>query len=121
MGGGLLILGVFLIIGLYIALHTGIISIKYTPALYILPFLIVAQVIGGMCLLSSNFMVYFEKTHFSLFIGLAISVVGLVASYFLVPIWGVFGAAIGYLVVQVAHLFLFQAAIKYQLTKLKMP
>jgi O-antigen/teichoic acid export membrane protein len=119
MGGGLLILGVFLIIGLYVALHTGIISIKYTPALYVLPFMIVSQVIGGMVLLSSIFMLYFEKTHFSLFIGLIISVVGLAASYFLVPRWGVFGAAIGYMVVQFAHLFLFRAAIKYQLTKMK--
>jgi O-antigen/teichoic acid export membrane protein len=64
-------------------------------------------------------MLYFEKTHFSLFIGLIISVVGLAASYFLVPRWGVFGAAIGYMVVQFAHLFLFRAAIKYQLAKLK--
>jgi O-antigen/teichoic acid export membrane protein len=119
MGGGLLILGVFLMVGLYVALHTGIISVKYTPALYVLPFLIVSQVIGGMVLLSSNFMVYFEKTHFSLFIGLIISVVGLAASSFLVPRWGVFGAAIGYMVVQFAHLFLFRAAIKYQVAKLK--
>lgn len=119
LGGGLLILGVFLMIGLYVALHIGIISVKYTPALYVLPLLIVAQVIGGMVLLSSNYMVYFEKTHFSLFIGLIISVVGGAASFILVPRWGVFGAAIGYMVAQGAHLFLFRAAIKYQLSRLK--
>jgi O-antigen/teichoic acid export membrane protein len=119
LSGGLLILGVFLLIGLYIALRIGIISDKYMPALYILPFLIVAQVVGGMVLLSSNYMIYFEKTHFSLFIGLLISAVGLIASYLMVPRWGVFGAVIGYMIVQIAHFLLFRLAIRYQLSKLK--
>jgi len=119
LGGGLLILGVFLMIGLYVAIRIGIISNKYMPAMYVLPILIVAQVVAGMVLLSSNYMVYFEKTHHSLFIGLITCGIGVAAAYLMVPPWGVLGAVIGYMLVQVAHYLLFRLAIRYQLARLK--
>jgi O-antigen/teichoic acid export membrane protein len=117
LGGGLLILGVFLMAGLYLAIRIGIISNKYMPALSILPILIVAQVISGMVLLSANYLVYFEKTHHSLFIGLFTSGVGVLAAWLMVPLWGVYGAVIGYLLVQLAHYGLFRLAIRYYLAK----
>lgn len=117
LGGGLLILGVLLMIGLYVAIRIGIISNKYMPAIYVLPILVVAQVVAGMVLLSSNYMVYFEKTHHSLFIGLITCGVGVVAAYLMVPPWGVFGAVIGYMLVQIAHYLLFRMAIRYQLAR----
>ena len=117
LGGGLLILGVLLMAGLYLAMRIGIISDKYMPALYVLPFLIVAQIVAGLVLLSTNYMIYFEKTHLSLFIGLLTCVVGVVAAWLMVPRWGVLGAVIGYLIVQIAHFLLFQLTIRYQLGK----
>jgi len=92
-----------MMIGLFVAIKIKIISDKYTPALYVLPFLLAAQIINGTVLIYANYMIYFEKTHWALFIGIITSVIGLAGSYFFVRAWGVFGAAIVYLLVQVAY------------------
>jgi O-antigen/teichoic acid export membrane protein len=115
--GGLLILGVFLMIGLYVAIRIGVISNKYMPAIYVLPFLLVAQVVSGMVLLSSNYMVYFEKTYHTLILGLITCGVGVLAAWLMVPPWGVYGAVIGYLIVQVAHCVLSLVLIRYLLAR----
>jgi O-antigen/teichoic acid export membrane protein len=117
LSGGLLILAVFLMIAFYLALRLKIIAAKYDPALPILPFLLVAQILNGIVLLSSNYMIYFEKTHWSLFIGIATSITGLATSYFLIPRWGAMGAVTAYLSVQLTYLGLYQWVIRRQLSR----
>ncbi|HXD78154.1 MAG TPA: polysaccharide biosynthesis C-terminal domain-containing protein, partial [Puia sp.] len=114
---GLLFLGALLVLGLFLAIRWKIISEKYTPALPVLPFLLVAQILNGIVLLTSNYMIYFEKTHWSLFIGIPTSVIGLTMSYYLVPRWGTMGAVTAYLTVQLAYLFLYQWLIRRQLSR----
>lgn len=114
---GLLFLGALLVLGLFLAIRWKIIAEKYTPALPVLPFLLVAQILNGIVLLTSNYMIYFEKTHWSLFIGIPTSVIGLTMSYFLVPRWGTMGAVTAYLTVQLAYLFLYQWLIRRQLSR----
>lgn len=113
----LLALGAMLMAGLFIAIKMGVISDKYMPALYILPFLLLAQIINGVVLLYSNYMIYFEKTHWSLFVGIFTSLIGLTGSYFLVPAWGVFGAVTVYLVVQITYLCIYYQLIRYKIKK----
>jgi O-antigen/teichoic acid export membrane protein len=84
---GLVILGLLLIAAFYVALKTNIISEKYWPAIYILPILLLAHIINGIVLLYSNYMVYFEMTHWTLFIVFFTSVIGAVGSFYLVPVW----------------------------------
>ncbi|HTR28131.1 MAG TPA: oligosaccharide flippase family protein [Puia sp.] len=117
LAGGLSILAVMLMVAFYLALKWNVISSKYNPALPILPFLLVAQILNGIVLLSSNYMIYFEKTHWSLFIGIATSVTGLAASYYLIPLWGAMGAVTAYLTVQLAYLGLYQWVIRRQLSR----
>ena len=117
LAAGLAILAVMLMVAFYLALKWKIIAPKYSPALPILPFLLVAQILNGIVLLSSNYMIYFEKTHWSLFIGIATSAIGLAASYYLVPLWGAMGAVTAYLTVQLTYLGLYQWVIRRQLSR----
>jgi O-antigen/teichoic acid export membrane protein len=117
LGVALLILAGLLLLGLYLAIKWKIIAPKYGPALPILPLLLLAQILNGLVLLTSNYMIYFEKTHWALFIGLPTSIIGLTMSYFLVPRWGAMGAVTAYLAVQMTYLFLYQWLIRRQLAK----
>lgn len=115
---GLLLLAVLLMGAFFLALQWKIIAPKYWPALPVLPFLLIAQILNGIVLLYSNYMIYFEKTHLSLFIGMVTSVIGLIISYFLVPRWGTYGAVAAYLTVQFAYLGLYQWAIRRHVNKI---
>jgi O-antigen/teichoic acid export membrane protein len=113
----LLVLAAMLTLGLYLAIKWKIIAAKYAPALPVLPFLLIAQILNGLVLLTSNYMIYFEKTHWALFIGIPTSIIGLAMSYFLVPRWGTTGAVTAYLSVQMAYLILYRWLIKRQLAR----
>lgn len=115
---GLLLLAVLLMGFFFLALHWNIISPKYRPAMPILPFLLVAQILNGIVLLYSNYMIYFEKTHLSLFIGMITSVIGLIISYFLVPRWGTYGAVTAYLTVQLAYLGLYHWTVRWHVSRI---
>jgi len=111
----LAILSVLLVIALYTAIKLGIISPEYQLTVYILPILLVAQIINAGLIIYVNYFIYLEKTHWSLLIGIATSVVGLVGSYQLIPVWNVFGAACVYLGVQLAYCGLYFAVINRSL------
>jgi len=115
---GLLILGVMLVLAFYLALKFRIIADKYAPALLILPFLLLAQIISGIVLLYSNYLIYFEKTHWSMMVGIITSIIGLTGSYFLVSAWGIYGAVFSYLAVQLIYLFFYHRLIQYQLRRM---
>ncbi|MEO8764188.1 MAG: oligosaccharide flippase family protein [Ginsengibacter sp.] len=100
LAGLLIIAGLGLITILYFALQLKIISQKYQPALYVLPILIVAQVINSVVMIYSNYLIYLEKTYLAPVIGISTSLVGFAVSYLLIPVWNIYGAAIAYLGIQ---------------------
>ncbi len=114
---GLLALAFLLFAAFFVALKLRIIGVKYTPALPILPILLAAQIITGVVLLYSNYMIYFEKTHWALIISVVTSGAGLAASYILVPLWGVFGAGTAYISVQLVYLYLYHRIVRIQVAK----
>jgi O-antigen/teichoic acid export membrane protein len=115
---GLTLLGAALVLGLYVALETGIISEKYRPALYILPILLLAQNISGISLIYSNYMIYLERTHWALFIGIVTSLVGIGASYLFIPKYNIYGAVFVYLGVQVVYFCLYHIVVSNKLKTL---
>jgi O-antigen/teichoic acid export membrane protein len=115
---GLTLLGLALVLGLYVALETGIISEKYRPALYILPILLLAQNISGISLIYSNYMIYLERTHWALFIGIVTSLVGIGASYLFIPKYNIYGAVFVYLGVQAVYFCLYHIVVSNKLKTL---
>jgi O-antigen/teichoic acid export membrane protein len=112
---GLLAVGILLMLALYIVIEVNIISVKYLPALYLLPVLVAAKLVSGISLIYSNYMIYLEKTQWTLFIGIITSVVGITASYLVIPAYNIYGAVFVYLVVQVIYLCLYHLVVSHKL------
>ncbi len=108
-------LSILLLFGLYLALQWRIISPDYWLTIYILPILLLGQIINGALIIYVNYFIYLEKTHWGLLIGIATSVVGLLCGYFLVAIWNVFGAALVYLCVQLVYSLLYYLVVNRSL------
>jgi O-antigen/teichoic acid export membrane protein len=62
----------------------------------------------------SNYLIYLEKTYLAPLIGISTSLIGFAGSYYLIPIWNIYGAAIAYLGVQLGSL-----SINYFFLKMK--
>jgi O-antigen/teichoic acid export membrane protein len=76
----------------WIILSMGIIQSKYHETLYILPLLLISQVLSALTPLYTNYLVYFEKTHVVSIAGFFICCLSLGLSLLLIPKWGVYGA-----------------------------
>ncbi|PWT79238.1 MAG: hypothetical protein C5B59_00010 [Bacteroidetes bacterium] len=88
-----LLLSIFILVFVKLILEFGIIQSKYQETIYILPILLVSQIISALVPLYSNYLVYFEKTHIASIAGFVVSGVSLGLSLLLIPKWGVYGAA----------------------------
>jgi len=89
-----LVLSIGILIFLKILLQFGIIPGKYLQTIYVLPILLVSQIISALVPLYSNYLVYFEKTHIASITGLIISCISIGLSLALIPKYGVYGAAL---------------------------
>jgi len=76
----------------WVILSMGIIQSKYHETLYILPLLLISQVLSALTPLYTNYLVYFEKTHVVSIAGFFICCLSLGLSLLLIPKWGVYGA-----------------------------
>jgi O-antigen/teichoic acid export membrane protein len=101
---GFLVLGILIMIGFALLLATGIIQQKYRSALYVLPILLLTQIISALVPVYSNYVVYFEKTYYTLVIGGLICCVNLSLSFLLIPSLGMYGAATVSLVSNLCYL-----------------
>jgi O-antigen/teichoic acid export membrane protein len=77
-----------------------------------------AQLISGISLIYSNYMIYLEKTQWTLYIGIITSVVGITASYLVIPRYKVYGAVFVYLGVQVVYFCLYHLVVSHKLKNL---
>ena len=105
-------ISVCIILFVKVLLVLGIIQIKYQQTLYILPILLVSQIVSSLVPLYSNYMVYFEKTHIVSIVGLLICLVSLSLSFLLIPRFKVYGAAAVSLASNSAYLFVYYLVVK---------
>ena len=86
-------LSVAMVIFVQILLYTRIIPMKYQEVIYILPILLVSQILASLVPLYTNYLIYFEKTYIVSVVGFFICFVIFAASKILIPRFGVYGAA----------------------------
>lgn len=89
-----LLLSIGMIVFIKVLLYFLIIPPKYNEVIYILPFLLISQIIGSLVQIYANYLVYFEKTIFVSFTGFFTCFIIYLASVLLIPLYGVYGAAI---------------------------
>lgn len=116
-GIGLVGISVLVIVGVIFILKIGLISADYWPTVYILPILLLAQTINSIATLYGNYFIYLEKTQWSLFTGVLTLGVGLLISSYFISSWGVYGAALVYLVIQLTYLALYYLVINTSLKR----
>ncbi|RZK27239.1 MAG: hypothetical protein EOO43_00210 [Flavobacterium sp.] len=101
------ILAICIWVGFCFLLWKGIIPHKYEDVVYILPILLVTQIITALSTLFNNYLIYFEKTQFISYTGLVVSFVSLGMGLWLIPIWGVYGAAVSSLISNCIYLIIY--------------
>jgi O-antigen/teichoic acid export membrane protein len=107
----LLILFSVLAIGIWslflFLIETNIIPAKYHSVIFLLPFLLITQIVMSFSGIFSNYLVYFEKTLWVSYSGLFVSIISLCMGIWLIPVWGVFGAAISSLISNLIYLLIY--------------
>ncbi len=93
-------------------LWINVIPVKYAHVTYILPILLITQILASISPLFSNYLVYFEKTQLISIAGILVSIVSLAAGLWLIPLWGVYGAAITSLISNLLYLLIYQYMVK---------
>jgi O-antigen/teichoic acid export membrane protein len=101
----------------WLILSMGIIQSKYHETLYILPLLLIAQILAALTPLYTNYLVYFEKTHVVSITGLFVCCVSLGLSLLLIPRWGVYGAGIVSIASNASYLAIYFFIIKNYIRK----
>jgi O-antigen/teichoic acid export membrane protein len=114
-------LSICIFIFMLVIISTGIIEAKYQKALYVLPILLVSQIIAAIVPLYGNYFVYFGKTHVISISGGLISLVTVGLSFLLIPTYKVYGAAIvsvgSNLCYLITYYFIVRVHVRKNLTK----
>jgi O-antigen/teichoic acid export membrane protein len=106
-------LSVGMLIFLKVVLVLGIIQRKYDETMYILPIMLLSQIIAAMVPLYSNYLIYFEKTHIASVLGLILCAISFSMSLLLIPHFGVYGAACVSLICNICYLAAYYWFIRY--------
>jgi O-antigen/teichoic acid export membrane protein len=108
----LTLLSVVVMAGVAVSLALHIIPATYTQALYVLPLLLLGQIILCLTLIYYNYLVYFEKTNIVLVTGLVISVISVLLNMLLIPVWKIYGAAVTSLISTTLNLAIYYFAVQ---------
>ena len=111
------LLSILIIITFKLLLVFQIIDMRYGKVLYLLPILLVTQIASAITPLYSNYTILFEKTYISLLIGVPLSVVSIVVNLWLIPRYGLYGAAFSSFLVNFCYLILYYFIVAYLIKK----
>ncbi|HET6254275.1 MAG TPA: oligosaccharide flippase family protein [Puia sp.] len=100
----LVLLSLVAIAAVAAGLQLSLIPQRYTGVLFVLPILLAGQVIYCVALLYSNYLVYFERTAFILWTGLAVAITSTGLNMLLIPVWKIYGAAATLLISNTCYL-----------------
>jgi len=90
---------------------------KYGKVLSLLPILLVTQIASAITPLYSNYTILFEKTYITLLIGVPLSVVSIAINLWLIPKYGLYGAAISSFLINFAYLIAYYFIATYLIQK----
>ena len=101
----------------WVVISLGIIQSKYHETLYILPLLLISQILAALTPLYTNYLVYFEKTHVVSVTGLFICGISLGLSLLLIPRWGVYGAGVVSIASNACYFTIYYFIIRFYIQK----
>jgi O-antigen/teichoic acid export membrane protein len=104
---GIIALSCAIMVALVVFLWLRIVPPNYHETLYVLPIMLISQILACLALQYSNYLFYFEKTVFVLFAGIAIAVVDTLMNMYFVARFSIYGAAFTLLVSNVLFLTIY--------------
>jgi len=110
-------LSILIIITFKVFLVFKIIDLKYGEVLYLLPILLVTQIFTALTPLYSNYIIFFEKTFIALFLAVPLAAMSIGLNFWLVPAYGLYGAAISSFFVNFCYLIAYYYVATYLLKK----
>ncbi|HET9279273.1 MAG TPA: oligosaccharide flippase family protein [Flavitalea sp.] len=110
----LVFIGISLMIWVFleILLVMSVIPKKYNEVTFVLPILLLTQIAAALSALYNNYLVYFERTHLISITGLIICIISIVASIFMIPRWGIYGAAAATMLSNILYLLTYNLLSK---------
>ncbi|MBC8033835.1 MAG: oligosaccharide flippase family protein, partial [Chitinophagaceae bacterium] len=109
----LIVLTVAIIGGFALCIILQIIPTDYSEVLYILPILLIGQIMVTIAILYSNYLIYFERTSLVSWAGLAVSTLSVGLNILLIPHWKAYGAAVTLLISNGCYLVIYYLALQY--------
>ena len=113
----LFLLSLLIIITFKLLLVFHIIDLKYGKVLYLLPILLLTQLFSAVTPLYSNYIVFFEKTFIALYIGVPLAVGSIFLNLWLIPRYGLYGAAFSSFLVNFCYLISYYFIVAYLIKK----
>jgi O-antigen/teichoic acid export membrane protein len=110
---GLVALSVIIVIAVVVLLYLQIIPPNYHAILYVLPIMLISQILVCLAILYSNYLFYFEKTAFVLLSGVIISVISILMNMYMVARFNIYGAALTLLVANGLYLTIYYSFFLY--------
>ena len=96
-----------------VLLWVRIIPGSYGNVSSILPFVLITQIFAAVTPLFSNYLIYFEKTNWVFLSGFLVSIISIGLGVWLIPIYGVWGAALTTLIVNLVYLLIYYYLVLY--------
>jgi O-antigen/teichoic acid export membrane protein len=111
--GILIFLSFVISFSVIIFLKLKVIPSSYGEVVYVLPMLLIGQIVICLALLYGNYLTYFEKTSIVLWTGLLISAISVGLNMTLIPLWKIYGAATTSLISNICYLVIYYFVIQY--------
>ncbi|NOT74812.1 MAG: lipopolysaccharide biosynthesis protein [Cyclobacteriaceae bacterium] len=101
---GFVVLSVGIIITLKVMLIIGIIDSKYDLIMPLLPIVLTTAVLMSLTVMYSNHLVHMDKLYVIILVGIPASLIGIALNIWLVPLYGIYGAAVASLMINLIFL-----------------
>ena len=112
-------IGISLLIWVFleVLLMLSVIPKKYNEVAFVLPLLLLTQIAAALSALYNNYLVYFERTHLISITGIIICIISIAASLFLIPLWGIYGAAAASMLSNILYLVIYNVIARRLIAK----
>ena len=117
----LVALSVIIWAGVAILLKIKILPENYSEVIFIVPILLVAQIIICIAILFSNYMAYLDKTFMVLVVEFIVSITSVGLNFWLVPAYKTYGAAFTLLTANLVYLAVYLFMLRYYAKKAVQP
>jgi len=108
-----ILLALAILFVLKVMLVFDIIDGKYETIMPLLPIVLVTAIISSLTPMFSNHLIYLDRLHLIILIGIPIAIIGVILNVKLVPLFNIYGAAISTLITSACYLISYSVLVTF--------